>query len=321
MRASLFVLCVGIATAVVALPLPTEARPSLVDLDADLAQVVDGLCHGDAALCGQAAPTTVAGQLDFDAGSFQMDFRSLRFGYTKLGGGSFGFDDLTATVDTPGLTALLVGSVRVSTIYDVEIIVPDPTGPGSVTLLSLQNVTIEDISVDSSGATASITLAFSVAEISWLGATSSWNVGLSSGAGCIAAGGDKHVALAGNPAILLTPGQIEVSYFLFASGPGIGFAFERAPAASSACYLRATATGANVPETVQRMSPLSETFSTPLYDETIEFTNGVHESYALTIEGTEMRERFVYSGSIGTLTTRTFSPIDGSLASETSEGL
>ena len=321
MRISHWTLVIGIALGAVALPLPTAARPSLVDLDGDLTRVVDGLCHGDAALCGQAAPTAVAGQLDFDGGSFQLDFRSLRFGYTKPGGGAFGFDDLTATVDTPGLTALLAGELASGTVYDVDVIVPDPSGPGSLTLLSLQNVTIEDLGVDSSGVTASITLAFTIAQVSWLGMTSSWNEGLSSGAGCIASGGDKHVALAGNPPSLLKPSEIEVDYFLYLAGSGLAFSFERAPAASSACYLRAVATGVNLPEGFQRLSPLSETFATALFDETIDFTNGVVESYALTVDGTGMRERFVYAPGIGTLTTRGFSPVDGSLVSEISQGL
>jgi hypothetical protein len=302
-------------------PLSTAARPSLVDLDGDLQQVVDGLCHGDPALCGQPAPASVAGQLDFDSGTFVLDFTSLHFGYAKPVGGAFAFDDLTATVDSAGLSAILAGELASSTVYDVEVIVPDPSGPGNVTLLALQNATLEELTLDASGTSAQLRVAFTIAQLSWMGSSSSWNEGLGSGSGCTAPGGDKHVSLAGNPASLLGPGEIDVFYSVFLSGSGLGFEWSRAPIASSACYLRTVASGTSIPQDFHRLSPLSETFASQLRDESIDFSVAVVESWGLTIEGGEMRERVVYGSTTGTLTSRSFSPVDGSLTSQFSQGL
>ncbi len=312
-------LAVAVVILSLLIPISTSARPSLIDLESDLQQVVDGLCHGDPALCGLGAPAVVGGQLDFDSGTFQVDFTSLTFGYTKPGAGAFAFDDLTATVDAAGLAAILVGELASSTIYDVDVIVPDPSGPGSVILLALQNVRIDDLALSSSGTSAAITLGFTIAQFDWMGSNSSWNQVTSTGSGCTAPGGDKMVALAGNSPSLLAPSEIEVTYFLFIGPGGLGFRFGRSPVASSACYLQTVASGTTVADSFSRLSPLSDTFATQLRDESIDFTTALLESYTLTIEGTEMDELVTYGATMGTLTTRTFSPVDGSVTSETSQ--
>jgi len=298
------------------LPVTTAARPSLIDLESDLQQVVDGLCHGDPALCGLAAPSTVAGQLDFD-GTFALDFTSATFGFDV--GGTLSFDSLTATVDSSGLTAQLVIDLSTPKVYGVlRVIVPNPSGPGTTSILVLQNAVLQSVGSDSSGSGVALELAFDVAEMKWMGASSLWNQGTATGSGCTLGGGEQHVALAGNPASLLAPGEVEAGYSLFlASGGGTSFQYDRAPVASSACVLRTAGSGIGFGDSFHRLSPLSDAFSTQLREESIDFSTAGIDEYTLTIEGASIRESVRYGFTNGLLTTRTFDPGTGSQTGQT----
>lgn len=293
------------------LPVSTSARPSLVDLDTDLQQVVDGLCHGDAALCGVAVPASVAGQLDFD-GAFALDFTSVTFGFDVAG--SLTFDSLSATVDASGLSAQLVTDLSTAKLYSkVDVIVPDPSGPGTATILNLQNVILESLSGDSSGGLVTLELVFAIAEMKWMGASSLWNQVGGVGSGCTLSGGEQHVALAGSSASLLAPGEVEAGYALYVASPGgVAFQYDRAPVASSACLLRTAGAHITVGDSFHRLSPLSDTFSAQLRAESIDFSSALIGEYTLVIEAASMRESVRYGTLSGLLTTRTFDPGTGS---------
>ena len=304
------------------LPVATSARPSLVDLDADVQQIVDALCHGDPALCGLAAPAQVGGQLDFDGGTFVTDFTALTFGFSKPVAGMLSFDALEATVDATGLTALLLADLAGSKVYSkVEVIVPNPTpGPATVVLLELTDAVLEQVETDATGASARLRMTFLAAELSWMGLQSGWDGFLSSGSGCTAPGGEQHVALAGSSASLLAVGEVEAEYGLTVPSLGtVGFQLTRAPVATSACTLRTTGSGTTLADSFHRLSPLSDTFGSQLRDESVDFSTALITDYSLHLEHGEMRETVTYDAVAGQLTTRTFDPGTGAQTGQTQQ--
>jgi hypothetical protein len=318
-------LLAGIVT--LALPSSTFARPSLIGLEAELQQVVDGLCHGDPALCGLAAPLSVAGQIDFDAGTYIADFAELRFSLTHAALGAFDFEDLEITVDTSGLGAQLSAELAAITVFSkVDIVVPNPSGPGNVTILSLGKAVIESIGLAADGSWTPMTLDFTAATYAWLGATSAWDQVLSSGSGCTAPNGEKHVALAGNDASLLNPGEVEADFGLavakpFGASTTVGFNYRRVPAASSACLLRHTAQAPNFEASFSRLSPLSDLFATPLPEEIVDVKTSTIHTYDLLISGSDYQEEILLQSITADLTTKTFNPGTGVETSSTTLAL
>ena len=61
-----------------------------------------------------------------------------------------------------------------------------------------------------------------------------------------------------------------------------------------------------------QLDPLSDTFGSQLRALSIDVQSSTIASYSLTILASEMREEFVLQGAIGTFTSRSFSPVDGS---------
>lgn len=302
------------------LPLSTWARPSLLDLESDLGQVVGGLCGGDPAQCGAAPVPAVAGQLDFDGGTYALDFRTLHFAFSRPSGGVLSFESLTVTADTAGSAALLSADLLAGKSYAVlDVVVPDPSGPGSTTLLSLQDAVLTSLDLASSGTLATLVLQFQGATTSWMGVSSSWSTVTGTGSGCTAPSGEQHVALAGNPPSLLGVGEVEAEYGLSLTPPPAapGFGYTRSPVLTSACYLRTAGSGSTVADDFHRLSSLSATFATQLREESVEISSASITGYALSIEGSAFSETVTLGSVSGQLVTRTFSPLDGSLAGQT----
>lgn len=298
-----------LALALLALPeAATAQRPSLLDLDATLDQVVNGLCNGDASTCGTTPTPAVAGQIDILSGTYVLDFTDLSFGLLSPGL-SFAFEFLVATVDTEDTTALLLDPVITGqTIASLDVRVPDPQGPGDVTVLRVMDVRLESLDVDGSSSLAVLKLSFSEAEFTWLGAMSGWDDTAGTASGCQVAAGEKHVALAGNDPSLLGAGDVEAGFAFGAQTMGVPtLSYTRASVASSPCYLRSTAQQQDPQPILRRLSPLSDTFGTQLHAETVDLTSSSIESYRLSIDASGLLDTIVLDGPpTGKLTTKTF---------------
>lgn len=319
---ALLAFCVALA-----LPASTLARPSLIGLEADLQQVLDGLCHGDPALCGKAAPLSVVGQIDFDSGAIVADFAELVFAFGTPGAGGFAFENLQITVDTSGLSAPLSGDLASGTTFPtVDIIVPNPSGPGDVTILALQTVGIRSMELVAGGSFTAMELDFTKVQYSWLGQSSDWDIQFNTGGGCTVAPGEKHVALNGNDPSLLNAGEVEADFGLGVSRPPLAaatltFSHTRESVASSPCHLRHAATGATFEAVFSRLSPLSDTFATQLIEEGIDVKLSLIDSYTLSISARGFEERIELESISADLTTKTFNPITGAETSSSTQSL
>jgi hypothetical protein len=301
------------------LPTAVFARPSLVDMDTNLQQLVDALCHGDPALCGLPAPNVVAGQVDLDNGLATVDFSELTFGFSRpLGGGSLSYDRVVATVDTAGQTAQLVDETGSGTNFSkVEIIVPDLQGPGNTTILTLESVVIRKLGVDEGPGWTSIELEFVKAMYAWLGNQSDYDQLSQTGNGCTVPNGEQHVALNGNAPSLLGPGELEASFGLVVTTMGGGGGLvptiesTRDLGSTSSCWLRHVSTSQNVDTDFHRLSPLSDTFATQLREESFETNTAAVFDYELSLRGATLTERIQLDLGAAVLTTRTFNPATG----------
>lgn len=297
------------------------ARPSLIVQEAELQQVIDGLCHGDPALCGLSAPLVVAGQLDFD-GLFQADFFDLTFGFVKNNPGALAYEELTASVDASEIGTMLTQvALSVMSLGTVTVVVPDPQGPGNVAILELTNAFIT--SIDSSGGRATtVKLGFEKANYSWLGSTSEWDQNMGTGAGCTIPNGESNVARNGT-SVPLGPGdrEAEFAFGITPPLPQLGFELTRTPRSTSACVLRHAATAVNLDVDVHRLSPLSDTFATQLREQSLEITNSKVGDYQLHIVGTEFTETIEIDITASQLTTRTFNPGNGNEDSSITVGV
>jgi len=290
-------------------------RPSLVDLDTTVDQVVDGLCNGDASTCGATPQTPVAGQIDF-GGLFAGDFSRLRFAITKPSGGPASIGEVEVSMDPTPLTAVVVDRLAAGfTFGSVVATVPNPSGPGSVPILTFSDAVLVSAEVSSDGSRAALTFSVGAVAASWLGSQSSYDQGTQAAAGCTVPPGERHVALAGNDGSLLGPADIEADFALGFSTSGgpltTAFSYGRVPVASSACLVRTVATAVNLQAEFHRLSPLSDTFATALEEETVEITSAVATSHELLIEGTTIRESIALDVSAGKLTSREFDPGTG----------
>jgi len=297
-----------------------QGRPSLVDLDATLDQVVNGLCNGDASSCGTTPVTPVAGQIDF--GLFQADFSSLRFAMTKPSGGSAVIEDVSVTVDVAAMTAIVVERLSAGWIFaNVTAVVPDPSGPGNTTIFDFFNAVLQSIDVTSDGSRVELVFGVEQATYSWLGASSSFDQLTGAVGGCVVPGGEKHVALAGNDSSLLGPGDIEASFGLMfdtSGGPVTqAFRYARPPTATSACLLRTVGNAVSLVANFDRLSPLSDTFGMQLAEETVDITSSTIATYELVIDGASMDETLMLDLTSGKITSREFNPVDGSLLTDT----
>lgn len=293
-------------------PPPAAARPSLIDLDADLTQVIDGLCGGDPATCGTTPALPVAGQIDFD-GQFQVDFVSLRFGYDKPMGGAFAFRRTAVMLDRTSVTTALFSGLLTATNYSaVTVQVPDPVSPpGNTVILTLEDAKVRSVDTGS-GPQPSLELEFRKATYSWLGSVASWTTQFGVGNGCTVPSGLEYIALAGNSPGLLNPGELEASYGFGSSVPTGGgsasfsFSFGGTPDAQSPCYLRTTGNAGNVDADFHRLHPDSDALGMQLREETLDLTTSVVTSYELLIEGTSLSETTVVAPGSGELRTTTF---------------
>lgn len=295
-----------------------QGRPSLVDLDARLTQVVDGLCAGDASTCGIASGVPVAGQVDLDGGALVVDFHTLTFAFDHPSGSSASFDLVQVEIAANEFVPILLDWIDTQlTLNDLTVLVPDSKGGGSVTMLTFGTVTLQRL--ESTGANGRATLHFAFRDVTfdWLGSTSSWDSVLSTGSGCTVSA-PAYVSLAGNDSALLGPGEHAVDPFAFGLYAPVGggqastsFEFSGPPNAVSACLLQTGAGGGAITPTFDRLSPLSGTLSTALKEHTVQATSGSIASYRLDIEGATLRESVTLQLGAGSITSRTFDPTTG----------
>jgi len=281
------------------------SRPSLIDNAAQLQQIISGLCHGDAALCGLPAPLVFAGQVNF--GVYKGDFFELSFGYDKPVLGQLAFIPLTVTMNTALFESQLTDDLLNATVHNgVTVQVPDPTGPGQLTLLELDGVVVTSVDT-TGGSNAIVSLTFTKATMDWLGEDAVWDAGMMTGGGCFVPSSEQHVALRGNDASLLAGGEIEADFSLGVAAPSsLSFALERKIGLTSPCYLQHTGFGINLLVDVHRLSPLSDTFATQLREQSLQVTTSTVTAYRLQISGTDLDEVITVDIGAASLTTRTF---------------
>ncbi len=302
--------------AAVAVAGPASAdRPSLIDLQATLDQVVSGLCDGDPATCGPAAMPAV-GTLTFAPGTTNESVLplvdlSLSIDNTIVcspncayaGQGSF--SPVSATVEQTSQAALLISLLASGALVAANVSVPT-VGGGTLDLLFTGAALTSFAAADTPGR-AQLGFAYQQISLQWQGGVSGWNLTTATGSGCTVPAGEVHVDLAGNAASGLNPGEIEATYTFGVAASGgshPALAFGRRP--PNPCYLRGTAARQIVSMTFDRLWSQDDAFANRQSVETVDVVNALIDRWELRLASGVVGEAIDLLLADGTLTTRAF---------------
>ena len=317
----------------VATPAVSQGRPSLVDLDAELGQVVDGLCNGDAALCGMTQLPSLGGRVVFDPGAgkdeIDVPLQSLELVIETLGTGKNLIEklDFIAEASEP-LSALTERVFQATTIPSVEVYVPDPVGAGETKVLTFTSVIVTGVEIDESAQERRrISLALVAIQFDWLSSSSSWDFEFNIGSsGC--PDERPQISLQGNPASVLDGDEEPTTFDFMVTRPlpgsigsgGGGPVFDAALVATrtpTRTCLMTTATGAAtyIDPYVQLWTRASE-FTFPPAKRAFELEEDggswEFEKYSILIDGGTVRERLQLDANGQFLmTTRSYDPVNG----------
>lgn len=290
-------------------------RPSLVDLDGELTAVVDGLCSGDASLCGVVPGPSFGSTIDI--GSLgDLPLSKLRIAFTRSGLNAI-WDSVDVAIemteDDVSVAALLEANQLVSLIGIV-------IGGNQNETIQLVNAYV--ISAETDHATRTLLLSFQVEEIRFnlLGVSTQWNTKNQIGSGCDVPQNTTHVDVAANSSSLLTSGEEPVTYAfgveravgVLGNPPGpMAPTFSFVRPFLSGCWLKTGASGAPRDLSFHVLSPLSDTFATQLRAESLELTAAVVTDYELLIDGASAQETIGLEMDAVEWTSRSFDPSTG----------
>ena len=304
--------CAALALSV-ALASPAAAqRPSLIDLQA----AVDGLVS--------PAPATAAGTIRFVSSSLDTTFplvdlqltADLPFTCTTscVPGATAAFSPVRATVEPTAALALLTQEYLTGASFQTSVDIPSETG-----LLQFTSVFLPAIDADEVPGRVVVEFDFVTIQLNVQGTQSEWNTSFATGSGCPIPASESHLELAGNAGSNLQGGEIEASFALGIRGfpvPLPTVTFERTP--PNACYLRGSASGQIFAVGFERLWQANDQFpATRQTIQEVDLSSAFVDEWRLFVESGAVREE-IDLVPIGSLTTREFSPADGSLVDEQS---
>jgi hypothetical protein len=306
-------------------------RPSLIDLQATLDQVVTGLCNGDSATCGVAVPAAAAGQLIFDPGGpdeailslVELDLTidpNLNCTATCVAASAPVLEDVTATVLSSEASGSLLAALVTTAFPIAHVVVPNPAGGGTVLALRLFNPLLEQLTHSSTPGRSDLRFTATRVRFDWLSSTSEWNFATGTGTGCTVPASEAHVELAGNPTSALLSGEIAAVYGLGVEGTGGGadptLAVRRAP--PNACHLRGAASTQLMKPRYDRLWARDAEFPARQSVETLDVGAGWVDRWTLHVRSGVLAESIEMIPLSGTLDLRTFDDTTGAEVSNTS---
>lgn len=297
-------------------------RPSLIDMQATVDQVVTGLCEGDAATCGTSPPAPAVGTIVLDPNKpVPLELVELSLSVSRpfncnpvcAPGGSTSFLGVSATVlqgKSAGLLTLYV--LNGNSTGQVEVALP---GEGRV--LTFHDVIIESISQADEHGRVDIQFQFSYIRVEWQGKEALWNLTTQNGYGCHVDHVYTHVDLAGNSPANLLQQEYEAAYTMAVQPFNATFvrrvSLTRSP--PDPCYLtRITGMGSGLSFEVsfERLWESNDEF--PIARQAIDsiiLTDAFIETWQLIIRSGEVTEHVGLIIQTGSATFREFDPATG----------
>ena len=312
------VLATLLATALA--PAAQADRPSLIDLQGTVDQLVDGLCDGDAATCGAPPPPAASGALVFEPGPGEISLGLVDIGIVAdvpvsctlscVPAGAVSFSSAHATLLHTSAVATLSSYLITSQLSQrVEVVLPSDG-----TVLSFDNVRVQTLSSAEVPGRVTMEFVYENLRFDWQGTSSEWNLATHLAKGCTIPSHQMHVELAGNDPSSLQAGEIGSVYLLGLLAAGANtrpsISFTRTP--PDACYLRGASTAQSFDVDFERLWESDDQFAGRQAIETLGLTNAFADRYELRIESGTVTEETILIPQAGMLTTREFSPVDGS---------
>ena len=304
--------CAALALSLALADPAAAQRPSLIDLQATL----DGLVS--------PPPAAAAGTIRFVSSSLDTTFPLVDLRLTAdlpvtcttscTPGATAAFSPVRATVEPTAELALLTQEYLTGASFQTSVDIPSETG-----LLQFTSVFLRAIDADEVAGRVVLEFDFVSIQLNVQGTQSEWNTSFATGSGCSIPPSELHLELAGNAPSNLQSGEIEASFALGIAGfpvPRATFRFERTP--PNACYLRGSASGQVFAVGFERLWDGNDTFpATRQVLQEVDLTTAFVDEWRLIVESGAVREE-IELVPVGSLTTREFSPVDGSLVDEQS---